>query len=228
MAKSEAEAREAIRLDPNMPEAYDILWQIEALKGNLPEAARIIETEYRLDPQKPGSIQNLGMVYFIEGREAEASEHWRRTISLAPFEANVALTQCYLSKGELVEAAKSLQAAEKLRPGELLVLFLRGYLEALQGNRENALEYIKRIRRLEVGEDSLQFIGYIHYALGDIDMLFEYLERAMEKHVLDAVNLICNPLFARVRTDPRYGRLLTDLRAKLWPANDISTNHSGG
>jgi len=223
MLKSEAEAREAIRLDPSLPRAYDILWQIEALKGNLTEAARIIEIEYRLDPLNPGSIQNLGMMYFIRGREAEAYEHWMRTIGKAPFETNVAMTQCYLSKGNLAEAWKSLRLAEELRPGEVLVLFLRGYLEALEGNRDQALAYAKSIRRLEVGEDSIQFIGYIHYALGDLDSFFRYLENAMEKHALDAINLIYNPLFENARTDPRYGRLITNLRARLWPMKDSAS-----
>jgi tetratricopeptide (TPR) repeat protein len=219
MAMSEEEARKAIKLNPNLPEAYDILWQIEALKGNLHEAVRNIETEYMLDPLRPGYIQNLGMAYFIEGREDAANQHWERTIGLAPFETNVALTQYNLSKGNLEEAAKTLEVAEKLRPDELLVLFLRGYLEALRGDRDRALKSIARMGAQKFGEDSLQFIGYTHFALGDLGVLFEYLERARELHALDVINLMYHPLFAGIRADPRYEELMHKIRTILWPTN---------
>jgi len=102
--------------------------------------------------------------------------------------------------------------AEKLEPTNSWVAWMRGFIAAQTGNRKTALEAIRRIEENWSGALDLNGIGFINYALGDLDSYFTYLNRATDQHLLQYIYPMYCPLFAQARTDPRYRELMERLR----------------
>ena len=51
-------------------------------------------------------------------------------------------------------------------------------------------------------------IGYIYFALGDLDRYFEYMSAAAKNHTLQAVKVRLSPLLAPARKDARFVMLV--------------------
>jgi hypothetical protein len=90
-----------------------------------------------------------------------------------------------------------------------------GYIAAMEGDSEKAHLVIKKFEDLGGGRAVLNFIGYIYYALEDLDSYFECMNKALEAHTLIPTILMYSPLFAKARTDSRYPELMEKLRKQL-------------
>jgi adenylate cyclase len=213
----EAEARRAIELNPSLPEPYEWLANLAVEKEDHDEAVRLIETGYRLDPASPRYIGVLGLAYFYSKREGEALEHWKKTAELAPVQTYPVMAQYYIWKGDFERAKQLLATLEELDPNSTAVMWMRGFIAAKTGDRDAALREIRRIAESKAGATSLCEIGYIHYALGDLDSYFDYLGRALDLHALAMVEVMDCPLFAEGKTDPRYRALLDKMKKRNWP-----------
>jgi TolB-like protein len=205
---SEAEARKALELNPSLPETYAMLSELTALKGDQGEMVRQIETAYRLDPIRPRFIWLVGSAYFYAGREQEALELWKKTEQLAPAYTYRGMTEYYLIKGDLEKAREFNAKVEKLEPTNPRITWMGGVIAAMEGDRERALLVIRKIEDAKMGPVSFNYIGYVYHALGDLDSYFEYMNKALEAHMLIPSTMMYSPLFARARADPRYPELV--------------------
>ena len=209
---SEAEARRALELQPSLPDPYWMLYELAALKEEPEEMVRQIESAYRLDPIRPDFIYRVGVAYFFTGREQEALEFWRKTEQLAPAFAYRGMTEYHLAKGDVKRAKEFLAKLEKLDPTNPRVTWMGGVIAAMEGDRERALLAIKKIETATAGPVGFNFIGYVHYALGDLDSFFEYMNKALETHAIVASMMMYSPLLAKARADPRYPEVVERLR----------------
>jgi TolB-like protein/cytochrome c-type biogenesis protein CcmH/NrfG len=212
---SEAEARRAIELNPSIPEAYYIMANIALLKGGGDEGIKAAEAAYHLDPVGPRYVERLGSLYFYTGRESEAVQFWEKTAELAPAGTYRNLTEYYMFKGNLEKARDFFGMAEKLEPTNPWATWMKGFIAAQTSDRNTSLEAIRRIEENWSGAVDLNGIGFIHYALGDLDSYFTYLNRATDQHLLQYVYPMYCPLFAQARTDPRYKELMEKVRRQL-------------
>jgi TolB-like protein len=212
---AEAEARRALELNPSLPDAYWMLFELAALRGDSQGMVRQIETAYSLDPIRPDFIYRVGLAYFWSGREQEALEFWKKNEQLAPAFNYRGMTEYYLAKGDLEEAKEFYAKAEKLDPTNPRIIWMGGYIAAIEGDSEKAHLVIKKFEDLGGGRAVLNFIGYIYHALGNLDSYFEYMNKALEAHTLIPTTLMYSPLFAKARTDPRYPELMEKLRKQL-------------
>jgi len=210
--RGEEEARAAIRLNPNLADAYFALCYLDFLKQDKEEGMRALETCYRLDPIKPQIVEMLGEFYFYLGREADALQHWEKTGQLAPAATSRAMTEYYLWKGDFERAKESYAKAEKLEPTSHWLTWMRGFLAAKAGDRDAALRVIKEIEENWFGATNLNDIGFIYYALGDLDSYFAYIDKATDQHVMRYRYVIYHPLFANTREDQRYGAIMNKLQ----------------
>jgi tetratricopeptide (TPR) repeat protein len=174
-----------------------------------------METAYRLDPARPHFIWLLGQAYFYTGREQEALEHWKKTEQLAPAFAYRGMIEYYLAKQEVGKAKEFYAKAEKLEPSRPWVIWMGGFIAALEGDRERALLTIKKIEDAKMGPLGFNFTGYVYHALGDLDSFFVNMNKALEMHGLVPLTLMHSPLFAKARADPRYRELLERLRKQF-------------
>jgi tetratricopeptide (TPR) repeat protein len=149
------------------------------------------------------------------GKESEALEFWEKTAELAPAGTYRNRTEYHLFKGNFEKAKEFFSMAEKLEPSNSWVAWMRGFIAAQTGDRHAALEAIRKIEENWSGALDLNGIGFIHYALGDLESYFTYLSRAADQHLLQYVYPMYCPLFARARADPRYQELMEKLRKQM-------------
>jgi tetratricopeptide (TPR) repeat protein len=209
---SEAEARKALELNPSLPDAYWMLFEVEGIKGNQGEMVRQIETAYRLDPVRPRFTWLVGLAYLYTGREQEALEHWKKYEQIAPAWTYRGMTEYYLAKGELEKAKELLAKFEKLDPTNSRVAWMGGVVAAMEGDRERALLAIKKIENAKVGPIGFNYMGFVYHALGDLDSYFQYVNKALEEHAIISLFVMYSPLCAKARADPRYRELMEKLR----------------
>ena len=219
LARQEEEAKRALQLNPSLPGPYYMLFDVESIKGNVKEMVWNAESAYRLDPILPNYILLMGRVYLWTGRDQEALDHWKRTEHLAPAVTYRNMTDYYLSKGDIEKAREMHARFEKLNPSHPWVTYMGGFIEAASGNREKAMEAIRKIQERNMGDTSYNWVAYVYYALGDIDRYFENLNRALEKHAIVATVVMYSPLLARGREDPRYQELVERLRKMVGLTN---------
>jgi adenylate cyclase len=203
------ELRRALQLNPNLAQAHSLLSSLAGSFGIMETYTLQAEEAYRLDPLSPPMIRRQGEAYFYSGRLEEALDHWKKHIGSDPIDAYRGLAEYYIHKGDWGQAEAMVRALEQVAPNSDPALLSRGYLAALTGDRDTALRMISKLDELfKKGTSRQSSIGFIHYALGDMDRFFEYMFGAARNHTMQAVRVRLSPLFANARKDPRFVMLV--------------------
>jgi len=122
------------------------------------------------------------------------------------------MTGYYLSKGDIGKARELHAKYEKLRPDSPRVIYMGGFIDAMAGDREKALQAVRKIEEAKMGPVAYNYLAYVYHALGDMDRYFENLNKALEEHVIFAIFVMYSPLLAKAREDTRYKDLVEKLR----------------
>ena len=203
------ELRRALELNPNLAQAHSILSGLAGSFGILESYILQADEAYRLDPLSPPMIRRQGDAYFNSGRHEEALTHWKKHLESDPIDAYRGMSEYYMLKGDLDQAELMVRELERVAPNSDPALFCRGFLAALQGNRDTAVRMIAKLDELfKKGTSRQSSIGYIYYALGDLDRYFEYMVASARNHTLQAVKVRLSPLLAGARSDPRFVMLV--------------------
>ena len=203
------ELRRALELNPNLAQAHSILSSLAGSFGIMESYTLQADEAYRLDPLSPPMIRRQGEAYFNSGRHEEALAHWKSHIESDPIDAYRGLAEYYMLKGDLEQAESMVRELERVAPNSDPAMLCRGYLAALQGDRDTAVRTIAKLDELfRKGSSRQSSIGFIYYALGDLDRFFEYMFAAAKNHTMQAVRVRLSPLFAAARKDPRFVMLV--------------------
>lgn len=207
------EFQQVFHLDPTRGHAaYATLYL--APMGRLDEAIREMKKALDQDPLSLASNQDLGKLYYFARRYEEAIRQFRRILETDPnsWQARWDLGRTYLQQGMFEEAVARFRP-ETRRPGELLNLALTHAMSGriLEAERLLAeLEEPHRQGKLQAASNPEHFLqmarGYA--VLGHKDQAFACLETAYEQRNHRLVELKIDPLFDRLRSDPRYADLL--------------------
>ncbi len=204
------EVRRALELNPNLAQAHTIL---AALAGSLGIAeAYVAENEeaYRLDPLSPITIRTLGNSYFFSGRFEEAIAHWKKTMDLAPLDSYRGLAEYSMLKRDFEQAELMVKELERLAPSGDYALLCRGYLSALRGDRAAALRIIERLQETSrEGYARTSSVGFIYFALGDLDRFFDVMFATAKAHTMQAARIRMSPLLSGARRDSRFVALMS-------------------
>ena len=207
--RDELEAKRAIELNPNLAYAYERLATVKMTNGYPNEGLRLYESAYLLDPLSPRNMKGLGIMYLYRGKYKEADELLTKCLEIAPKDALYGITMGHLIRGKFDRAEETIRSLESTFPEDIWTTALRGYLEALRGNRQKAEQIIKTLYDnygASVGPNQLS--GFIRYFLGDDDAFFAAMFRGVENHALSPLVLRYSPLLERARRDSRYRDLM--------------------
>ena len=203
------ELRRALELNPNLALAYSLLSSLAGSFGIMEPYILGAEEAYRLDPLSPPMIRRQGEAYFNSGRYEEALAHWKKHIESDPIDAYRGLAEQYMLTGDFERAESMVRDLERVAPNSDHAVLCRGYLAALTGDRDTAIRMIAKIDELfKKGTSRQSSIGFIYYALGDLDRFFEYMFAAAKNHTMQAVRIRLSPLFAAARRDQRFVMLV--------------------
>ena len=165
------EAKAAIALDGDDPDAHLILAQLEQIQAAGPDAdkalARAVE-QYRevvrLRPTDGQSLLNLAGLYGQLQQHEQAAQAWEMYLALDPgnFEAHIQRGTHLLLAGKSDEAAEAMRTALQLQPGSARAYQILGDIYARDGKTDEAVDNYKKA--LEVDPANLR----IELGLGEV------------------------------------------------------------
>ena len=206
----EHEVRRALELNPNLAQAHTILAALAGSLGIAEAYAAENEAAYRLDPLSPPTIRSLGNAYFFSGRFEDALAHWKATMEQAPLDSCRGLADYHMLKGDFEQAELMVKELERIAPGSDFALLCRGYLSALRGDRPAALKMIEKLQETSrEGYSRASSVGFIYFALGDLDRFFQVMFAAAKAHTMQAARIRMSPLFSAARRDRRFVELMS-------------------
>ncbi|HET7450462.1 MAG TPA: protein kinase [Gaiellaceae bacterium] len=209
-AGAEREFARALALDPNYATGHQWYGDYLIGRGRAEEGSRELRRAQELDPLSPVIGSELGWSLYILRRYDEAVTQLRQTLELNPdfALAHLWLGMSLLGKGMQADAIRELRRGVDLggrNPEDVATL---GYAHAVAGDRRAA-----RRRLTELEDRSRQeFVapstfGIIYVGLGDKTRAFAWLNRAVDERDTRLVDLLMDPRFDALRSDPRFARL---------------------
>ena len=209
---AEREFQRAIALNPRYATAHH--WYAAsclAPLGRLDEALDAIRTAQSLDPVSSIVARDLAVIHFYRRDFEIALEQCDHTIELNPHFAPAywMLGVIQEQMRDFDESAAAFQRAVHLSPKTPRMHGALGRTFALSGRRDQAVEVLQKLEdyALERYVSPLEF-AWIHFALGAVDIGFQWLAKARDDRAFDLISLKVDPRFDPLRSDARFAPLL--------------------
>ncbi len=206
------EYQRAIELDPNYAMAHH--WYAYDLMclGRHEESIREIRKAHELDPLSLVINKNLGQVLYRARRYGEATVALNRTLEMNPdfSYTHFHLGSIYLQKQRYDDALTEFQTERDLARGwRTPVEAWIGITYAEMGDRVRAQEILDELlRRSEEMYISSTLVAILYFSLGDNDQGFRMLDKAHQNYDSWLRLLKVEPIFDKVRNDPRFEEAL--------------------
>jgi eukaryotic-like serine/threonine-protein kinase len=148
VAKAEEYVRKALALDPDIPQAHNILSMIAAsFYGNLPECIRQLKLSLAANPNDVDALKFISMM-------------------------------CMFSAGKLAAVAPFMQRLKEINPVDPWNWSLQGELQWMDGQCELALEPLRRFYELEPENSTAgTFYAWCLTEVGKLDEAFSVIDR---------------------------------------------------
>jgi serine/threonine protein kinase/tetratricopeptide (TPR) repeat protein len=208
---AEKEFRRAIELNPNYATAHHWYCLLLEYQGRLDEATAEIKRAWKLDPLSHILNTVLGSLFYVKREYDRAIQIHRKTLELDQNFAlgRLRLGECYMQKRMYNEAITEFQRAMTLFGNSPYGLGDLGNAYALTGKKDKAIEVLTHLEGLSKRGYSVNYdIAFIHCGLGDMEMTFEWLEKAYKEKEADIICLKGDPCWDNLRSDPRYNSLI--------------------
>jgi tetratricopeptide (TPR) repeat protein len=206
------EFNRALELNPGYATAHHWHSQLLSSLGRHQEAIAEIKKARTLDPLSPRINANVGAALSFAGHKDEAIQELQKALAFGPDHAitHRYLSSAYSEKGmhekAIAEAQKAIQDGDSL--GDLN--FAR--ILARAGERQQARKIVERALLSNREYVAPDYLAFAYAALGETDKAFASLEKAYAERSSSMVNLLINPGFNPLRSDPRFKSLRRRMR----------------
>lgn len=210
--EAEVELRKALEFSPSYALAHDRYAALLLSVGKLDEALCEARKAQELDPLSLGVMARVAWVLYYRREYDQAIEQCNRILRMEPrhYDALALMAVAYWNKSMFNEAttwlSKWRDACGDL-PGYKALL--AASLAAI-GRIDEAKTIMKEAERDP--ESSPVAFALYHMWLGNIDLAFEFLEKAREARALMLFDIKVDPNYDPLRSDPRFAILLQKLR----------------
>jgi TolB-like protein/Flp pilus assembly protein TadD len=218
---AEAAARRAVELDPASGEAKATLAQYLVLLGRIKEALVLQREALLLDPVVAARQAHLGADLSYLGRYDEAEPVLRHAVELEP--------SATYPRGMLIQldvlrhdAAAAVRDAAVEVSSDNWRRYVRALVAQMGTDRAAAEATLKDLITHDADGMSYQ-IAQIYAVRGEPDAMFEWLDRAVDKHDAGLTFLLFDPFTLRYRDDPRYPALV---RKAGLPVENLATTET--
>src|SRR6266849_1369160 len=213
---AEKEIKRALALNPNNPNAHRIyasyLWAMGNKEGRIAEIRQAKE----LDPLNPAFSTNLGWTYLWTGHYDLAEKEFHDALNLDPNTvlAHHGLSEVYGQRGQYDQAMAELSAAfshSSSDPPEVTTALVKTYQEkGYAAARQYLLQH-----RLKIAQDEARRkqpaacdLGIAYADLGDKQNALDWMEKGLNQHCREMMDLKSMPRFDFLRDEPRFHALL--------------------
>ena len=214
-AEAERHFKRAIELSPTYETAPRFYSFYLACMGRHQEALAFAERARRVDPVSPFAQMNVATMHYFARRYDQAIAEIEATLDLAPdfAPARILLGRVYVAKGRADRAVDELKRAERLMGPRGDVTTPHAWVLARAGRRREARAMLEELRRISKPRDPSPIrLATIYIGLGETDLAFEWLQKALEARDWQMALLNVEPLFDVVRSDPRFAALVARVR----------------
>jgi TolB-like protein/DNA-binding winged helix-turn-helix (wHTH) protein/Tfp pilus assembly protein PilF len=196
-------ALKALALDESLVDAHrslatitaDYYWDWQQVEDHYARALA-------LGPNDATALSFYAFYLAYTGRPAEALPFAEQACRLDPVSPNARTI-----RGSVLQLAGRLDDAV-LEFEEALSLDAN-YILARAGRRDDALKALEDLRRLSQPREPSPFqVALVYVGLDDMDRAFEWLDKAIEARAWEMPMIKANPIFDRIRSDPRFPALL--------------------
>jgi serine/threonine-protein kinase len=210
--RQERELRRAIEIAPGSAAAYSWLGLMLAFRNRSDEALELTRHAVALEPLSANAQTNVGWVSFGKRSLEAAAAEFRRALHIdpnAPYPLWALGLTCQLL-GRHEESVASMEKAAQVtgrRQTYYLALLAGSYAAA--GRRAEALDLLKDLEQRSARQYIAPYhMALTHIALGDIDRVFDCLDRGcQERNALGWWFRDC-AVFDSLRSDPRFPALV--------------------
>jgi len=210
-AGAEQEYRRAITLNPNHSTGYEWYGHYLSRMGRHDEALARIRQGLSVDPLSPILNINFATFLYFARRYDEAVGQANKTLELEPqfAYAHFLLGLAYRQQGKFNECIAEFKKAGPAFDDDAYVLGYLGKIYAEGGNKQAALENLRKLRQLSSkGYTSPVAAAMIHFGLREFDRGFAEMEKAYQAHDPYLLYMKVDPAFDPVRSDPRFQALV--------------------
>jgi TolB-like protein/Flp pilus assembly protein TadD len=214
-AGAEREFQRAISLDPRCATSHH-WYAMSCLSplGRLDEALDEMIVAQALDPVSSIVARDLAVIQFYRRDFETALEQCDHTIELNPHFAPAywILGVIQEQREDFDESAAAFQRAIHLSPQTPRMHGALGRTFALSGRRNQALEVLRKIESYarERYVSPLEF-AWIQFGLGETDLGFHWLQKALEDRSFDLISIKVDPRFDTLKHDPRFETIVRRL-----------------
>jgi adenylate cyclase len=212
---AEREYRRAIELNPNYAQARQWYASFLRHRGHLQEALYEAEGALYLDPLSMAVMLTIGMTYRALRHYDHAIEQYQRVLEMDPTYAPALhwLSGVYALTGQDDRAIATAERAVEYGGEGSLYLGGLGFAQALAGQRENAEHTLERLQRLaETEYASACDLALVHIGIGKTSRALDCLEQACDEGDPSVRELLVDPTYDPLRSDPRFQKLLRRVR----------------
>lgn len=134
------EARQALKLNPTLPLAHQLLGEAALAKGDIPGAIEELEAERKLNPLSGAVYDRLGDAYLRNEQYSEAQQALNRAVLLEPSSTApyILLGQTFLKLKQPIQALHYLDRAAKMDPSNYITHNLLGQAYKATGQTAEA------------------------------------------------------------------------------------------
>lgn len=212
-AKAERLYRRSLELNPDYTWGQQFFAEALASQGRFDEALELVQQVHDRDPLalKPLGDVDLGLLLYRKGDVEEAVAAWEWALELAPshYTSLINLAGYYCAVGRGAEGLALLARAREDYPNTPRVSSEQAACNAMVGRVEKAREQLAELEAWAQREyvDPVN-LAIVHLELGELDLMFEWLERGFERRASLMTRLGSDPRFERLYGDPRFDGLL--------------------
>jgi serine/threonine-protein kinase len=186
------------------------------LEGAIAEGRRALE----VDPLSITANSYLGLYFLRAGYLNTAVEQFRKTLELDPNHprARWLLGQSLLLSSDVDEGLSEIERAVEQSDRNPVILSGLGWAYAQSGRRSAAQRVIQELEAMGKARQIRPYLfAKIYCGLGQDDLAFEWLERALGEHDLSLTFISTDECFETLRFDTRYSRFLAKIRLVEMP-----------
>jgi TolB-like protein/tetratricopeptide (TPR) repeat protein len=197
----------AVALNPGYGTAHYYHGNLLAAFGRFDDAVAAAQRSLEIDPLSPNTRVNRLFTLYLARRYDEALHQVHETIEIDPSYVGVHyyLGLIYERLGrynDAIAAFKTVSPIARTGPTTLAAL---GYVYAVAGQRQDALEILQRLTHWSQYEYVSSYdLALLHLALGDRDRAFALFAQAYEDHSSFLPFLNVDARLDGVRSDPQF------------------------
>ena len=200
--------RRALELNPGYANAHHWYGYYLMLGGRVKEGGAEMRRALELDPLSPIINANIGMSLYV-GRQYDAAlAHWQKALEMHRNYRvlHVYMAEAYAAKGMYREAVDEVQEGLALSGAgsweTTILVHVYGRMGRVAEGRALLADMIAR------GEVVPYDLALAYAGLGENDNAFKWLDTALENRSGSFNELNADPIFDRLRPDPRFASLV--------------------